>query len=684
MYTTSDRYKEVVRDTSAQYLMGLITLSNGDTINIDDTVVSSGSVSITRQSITGQELSFGGAIMGELDISIRTDISRYLMYDAEIDLWCRVVVDGSPEYIPMGIYLVAEAERDKKALKMVAYDTLIKFNKKYDLALEGTPYMLMNAFATSCGCELAEDEEYYNNLTNGDQYITINQDAGCANFRDAASIVAQMCGCFVQSDRYGRISMRQFSTVPSFAITKGQRYSSTISDFECHYIEVEIVGQSGTFVSVNEEFDVGMKMLIEDAPAWDYGLEEILQQKTDNLRLLLEQIYYTPCELSIPSDPAIDCGDMVMLFMDDGNTDAVNSIITSYTWNYRGAMELTSSGVNPYLQTTDAASSRQLRNLKQEIDAAKVIYYPFANAGRFKLGATAQKVASVVFTTVDDTSVVFQGTVQVDVEVPDIEEENIITFPVPTIESSEEVIIDAATGKKTTNYTFGEQILEFPIKTYKRDFANLRIYYSYDNVQQRVEYINALNDGGHTISLFYPVNKIDSNTTHTFEIWMSIENGDATVREGMFIGAVSGQGLAATSQWNGQLELEDYIEIVYRERNHMDVRPLVDVGAVLEPNTKRKDSMFNTHFSRIAFNPAVGIRTLTEVIGDNHVDLIVKQQTVTFNTKDNKYIEVADGTTHFRTLYVFEGETIEIDEGNAVSAHVRTDDLKTVEMVVTE
>lgn len=681
MFATSDRYKEVIRDTSEQYLMGIIKASDGTVIEINDAVVSSGSVSITKQSITGQELSFGGAIMGELDISIRTDVSRYLLYEAQIDLWCRIVVDGESEYVPMGIWVIAEAERDKKALKMIAYDTLIRFNKKYDLALEGTPYQLMNAFAMECGCELAEGEEYYMSLTNGDQYITINQDAGCANFRDAASIVAQMCGCFIQSDRYGRISMQQFHTEPDFGLTKKQRYSSTISDFECHYIEMEIVGQAGTFVSINEEFDVGMKMLIEDAPAWDYGLEEILQQKTDNLRLLLEQIYYTPCEVSIPSDPSIDCGDMVTLFTDEGD---VNSLITSYTWQYRGTMELTSSGVNPYLQTSDAASSRQLRNLKQDIDAAKVIYYPFMNAARVNLGKTAQKVASVVFTTVDDTSVVFQGTFQVNVVVPDIETEQTLSIPVPTIENAEEVIIDATAGTKTTNYTFGEKILEFPIKTQKRDFANLNIYYSYDNVRQRIDYISSLNSGGHVISLFYPVNKIDSNTTHTFEIWMSLDNGEATIGDGMFIGAVSGQGLAATSQWNGQLEVEDFIETFGVKRNFMETREMVDVGPVFNQNFNNRATTFHTHFARLDVRKTIGIRTITEHIGDNHIDLIVKQQTVKFNIADNKYIEVVDSDTKLRTLYLFEGEAIEIDEGNAVSAHVRTDDLKTVESVVTE
>ena len=679
MFATSDRFKEVIRDTSEQYLMGIITTANGTVIEINDSVISSGSVSITKQSLAGQELSFGGAVIGELDISIRTELSRYLLYDAIIDLWCRVVVDGESEYIPMGIWVIAEAERDKKVLKIVAYDTLIHYNKEYDIALGGTPYELMKAFAISCGCELAEDEAYYKQLPNWDQFITIDEHSGCATFRDAAYIVAQMCGCYIQSDRYGRISMRQFSVEPAFSLTKGQRYSSSISDFVCHYTELEVTGQAGTFVSTSNATTKGMRMLIEDNTAWDYGIEEILYQRVHNLRVVLEQISYTPCEVNIPSDPSIDCGDMVTLHTDDGE---INSLLTSYTWHYRGVMELISSGINPYLQSADSAGNRQIRNLKRDIDAAKVIYYPFRNDSRVKIGSEMQKVASVVFTTIADTSVVFQGTVQIEATVPDAEEEQIITFPVPTIEQSEEIIIDASSGKKVYNYTIGEQTLEVPVKTHKRGFANLCIRYSYDNIDQGMEYIDTLTDGGRVLSLYYPVNRVGSSTTHTFEVWMSIEGGDATIREGMFVGSVSGQGLAVISQWNGQLEVEDYIPIVYCPQKPIDVKSIVDVGPVATTNTLRETGSFHTHLLPIKRNDTVTIRTFDAYIDENI--LAVKQQTVVFNIANNKYVELAGGTTHLRKTYAFDGESIEIDEGSAMSVHVVTDDFMTVEDVAVE
>ena len=689
MFATSDRFKEVIRDTSEQYLMGIITTNDGATHEVNDSVISNGSVSIVRQSTTGQELSFGGAILGELDISIRTDANRYLFYGAEIDLWCGIVVDGEMEYIPMGLWTIAEAERDKKALKMVAYDKLIKFDKKYDLALEGTPFELMSAFARECGCDLAEDEAYYKLLTNGEEYITINEDSGCTTYREAAGLVAQMCGCFVQADRYGMITMRQFATNPMFGITKGQRYSSKISDFICHYIELEASGMAGTFVSIDSEFDVGMKMTIENSPVWDYGLDDVLQARTDNLRNYLGQISYTPSELSIPSDPSIDCGDMIRLYADDGT---VNTLVTSYVWHYHGAMEVKSDGVNPYLQTSDASNSRQLQNLKQEIDAAKVIYYPFKNTAKVKLGTELQKVASVVFTTIADTSIIFQATFQVDVEVDDIEDEQNLSVTVPTIEQGEAItfpvtepgggIGEAVTVNKTVyNYNIVEKILTLPIKVSKRDFANLRIHYFYDNIDQKIEYVSSLNTGGHVLTLYYPVNKVAIDTTHTFEIWMSLDSGEAIIDAGMFIGAVSGQGLAATSQWNGILEIEEYLEHI-TVTNLTEVRKFTSEDLTVRHNTTKQSPSFSDTLTRVSFT-TVGMRGLNDTFGGENIrdqmGLIVRQQTVDFGFASNMYVKVVDDVASLKTEYIFDSEKSTIDAGTMYAISVKNTGFASVE-----
>jgi hypothetical protein len=314
-----------------------------------------------------------------------------------------------------------------------------------------------------------------------------------------------------------------------------------------------------------------------------------------------------------------------------------------------------------------------------------------------KLGSELQKVASVVFTTVADTSIVFQGTFQVNVEVDDIEEEQTISVTVPTIEQGEEIIIpvtepggaigEAVTVNKTVyNYNIGEKILDFPIKCHKRDFANLYIHYSYDNIDQKIEYVGSLNHGGHVISLYYPVNKVAIDTTHTFEIWMSIGNGNATIDEGMFIGAVSGQGLAATSQWNGILEIEEYIERI--RPLPLQIRPINEALSVI-PNTNKRVNVFSDTLTRFA-RTQIGMRGLTEHFGGesikDQIAIIVRQQTVQF-TNLSEYVVNDAGVLKLRTEYQYFSNPATIDEGQMASAQAITTDkvsVKSLEVLVND
>lgn len=685
MYSVSEEYQSVIRDTSEIYLLGTLTTTDGVVHPINDAVLANGSVTITMQSVKINELQFGGACLGQLDIAIRTDASRYLFFNAEIVLWCDVTlhVDSNGERvverIPMGVWTVAEADRSGKNVKMIAYDALIKFDKKLELAFEGTPYEIMSSIARECGCELAEDEAYYKGLVNGEEYTSVSTESGASTYRDAVGIVAQMCGGFVQASRDGKLSLRQFACEPVFELTKGQRYKSTISDFVCAYNELEIISAAGTFISGSTDDREGMRMTIKDAPAWDYGLEETLQARCDNLLHLLEQIIYTPSDVTIPSDPAIDCGDMVTLYTDDGS---VNTLITSYTWKYHKQMSFKSVGVNPYTKSRQSFDNKLLRDLQSNIDKAKIIYYPFKNSSTVKLNSNPQAVASVVFTTVADTSIVFQGTFQIDSVVDDIEETQTIAVQTTDIDSVEQVVVNGETGATVNNYNLSSKIIDFPIKCHKRGLMDLHIWYYYDGVMiSGVEYVEAMNTGGHVISLYYPINSVALNTTHSFAIFMSIgSGGTAEVKEGKFIGAVSGQGLAAVSQWNGVLEFEAYIDRI----------PLAYVPGVrsfsgeveVSTNTAKQTNTFNETFARVPIVPMT-VRGLTEHFGGedikDNIAIIVRQQTVKFDFDSVLSVKVVDNVASLKTEYVFNSKKSNIDAGTMYTIDVMNTGFANVE-----
>ena len=100
-------------------------------------------------------------------------------------------------------------------------------------------------------------------------------------------------------------------------------------------------------------------MTIDDAPAWDYGTQESLMERTTELFTYLHGIVYTPCDLDMPSDATFDCGDMIALSVSGGDT--INTIITEIEWKFHKGMKITSDGANPFIDESILDNGSQCR-----------------------------------------------------------------------------------------------------------------------------------------------------------------------------------------------------------------------------------------------------------------------------------------------------------------------------------
>ena len=107
MVTISSEYLAAIRAMGrADRLMGTLTLEDGTQIPLSDANVEDGSVSISWECVSGEEIELGSATMAQLDIAIRTELSRYVFYGAKIDLsygvllpvgtWYDVPLEHSP------------------------------------------------------------------------------------------------------------------------------------------------------------------------------------------------------------------------------------------------------------------------------------------------------------------------------------------------------------------------------------------------------------------------------------------------------------------------------------------------------------------------------------------------------------------------------------------------------------
>ena len=161
MYDVPKEYRAAIRSpTRKDRMAGKLTLTDGSTIELTDSAVISGSVSVDNQCVSGQELAFGSVYMGQASLQLRTALSSAAFYDAALQIDYEIqLADGSWYTLPVGRYTVAEAERSAAVVSLTGYDNMLKLERKFSgSAILGDAYTMLTQIAGTCGVELAQSE----------------------------------------------------------------------------------------------------------------------------------------------------------------------------------------------------------------------------------------------------------------------------------------------------------------------------------------------------------------------------------------------------------------------------------------------------------------------------------------------------------------------------------------------
>ena len=381
IYSVSDAYKTAIRArTRTDQVTGTLTLTNGTVLNLDAADLMSGSLTLDNQCVTGEELAFGCAYLGQAALNLRTDLSRYAFYGAKLVLHYGLQLPGGRwETVPLGVYTVAEAERRALYVSIKAYDNILALQQKYDgTTMQGTAYALLGQIAAACGLTLGQTEAEIGALNpNAALVCQLSGTDGLSTWRECAAAVAQLVGGFAAADRAGRLVLRTFAEKPCAALTAAARSEAAVSDFACHYAALSIETDNGSFAAGRSQ-DTGLTMRISNMTLAEKGLPATRQQITDNLFAALQRLDYVPATVTMPGDPAFEPGDRVALPMEDGT--APEMLVTHFVWRYRGRQTLKGVGRNPYLGgTTDGATEKALRRLQNSAESKRIVYYSFTN-----------------------------------------------------------------------------------------------------------------------------------------------------------------------------------------------------------------------------------------------------------------------------------------------------------------
>ena len=569
-------YTELLKQCTLT-VYGTITFSDGSTRDITNADIPHGGVVIEKRAVTGDNFEVGGAIVGELDLKLRISNSEdpVKYYDAIIDLKCEVNSDLSVTTeqgnliggfnVSLGIWTFVDVKKRKNILEILAYDSLINLDKRLKSDLVGSPEGIMYDIQNELGIEF-RGTDLISGFIKGPYSTPLSfpvYGGRCTTYRQVISAIAQMSGCFVIERTFGQIEFKRFDNSPqtSLEFTSGNIYSSNISAYTyaisslvTEFDDTQLV-YTGTNATSGQIYHMQNPIILEmlrnsysNDPS--YAITDVINSAHEKLgNILISMPEYRPCELTTIADPRIECGDRFIL-RHEGGVDEI--VVTGYVWKLHDKMEITCAGKDERLARPSSSSSNYnsyyINEVEQNsLDNSAIILHKLSNAEKVVSDEDFKLIASATFVANRDTFVTFTGTLQVDVDVDDITEDAQITIPRQVVTNSETGEIDIV--EESVTYTV----------PYKRDgHVDVQLLYKFNSDWIGPRYKHTLTRGSHIITLHYPILEIKKFSVSSFGVYISSSVGNVSIDKGMFIGTITGQGIAKALTWDGAIVLEDF------------------------------------------------------------------------------------------------------------------------------
>lgn len=333
MQNVSQKYKQYISKRSVvSDWHGTITFEQGTSVSFNSQNIDQNKSKVTRQCVSGENLEIGNVFAAELRLALRDSSSwkisdkSYNFYDAQISLWFTIYYpDNTHEDVFCGTFTINEAERTYHTVTLTAYDAANKFVKKMEDTFTDnyTPYNALSAVCAICDVPFGMTQHQVQSFPNGtrdDLKMSIYKKG--TSYKDVLGNICTILGCNALCDRYGRLMLIQYGTASVRAIGAGERYSSSYIDYQGYYTTIYAVNENG---EIDEYADISPAVEGLRKLATNIGKNTLLnsykKDADDDVRTPivmgildeLMEVRYSPCNVTMPVDPALDVADMVSL-----------------------------------------------------------------------------------------------------------------------------------------------------------------------------------------------------------------------------------------------------------------------------------------------------------------------------------------------------------------------------------
>ena len=510
MYGVSEAYKTAMQRPVHRFkLVGTV----GET-EFTETDVLTGSLSITNQFSSGSDFKIGSVVIGTMACTFLRTIQNVNEGDLITLSEGLRLADRSYEYVPLGVFKVAEASRVASGTVVKAYDAMANFDKNFPLSNTfGTPYALAELACEACGVELGMTEAEMKNLPNGLIQLNLYPENDISSWRDFLYWLSQACACFCTIDRAGKLVFRRFTGTPVDAIDSSHRFQgASFSNFSTKYTGVSFVNLGDKTTSYyGMEQDDGLTYNMGGNPFLQYGSAEDKEAMRRAVLNGFGGLEFTPFNATVRVGGVYDLGDVLT---QSGGIGAGSRVcVMRYVWKY-GKYQMEGVGKNPALASAKSKVDKQIQGLISSTQQEILQYYVYSNAERISIGNGEQKkIIDIRFASARESTVLFQA----------------------------EILLTSTAIDETT-------------------VCNV-IYKYNSSVVAEWKPVETYFDGKHILHLLYPI-KIDTAMVSRLEVLLNLSGGGVVINAGDIRSMAYGQGLVGASEWDGLIELTDEIGIM--------------------------------------------------------------------------------------------------------------------------
>lgn len=332
MRNTSSAYKKQIKGIREFCTKIIINYADGSAQTLTD-LQDFKQLKFVDECSGSSEFELGAAVIGEALITLNNRTGKFdgkNFYGAHISAYAGILVNGKPELLEMGHYIVDEPVSPGISIALTAYDNMILLEKAYvpGITYPATLGNITKDICAQCGVIL-ESSDFPRN-----SYVVESapENATC---REVLAAAAQLAGCFAKARANGRIAIAWYAAASSLAVDTLRNKSICTDDVTITGITVS-KGESAAQAGAD-----GYRLSIID----NILLEESkIQEMANYLASKLVGLSFRPLSVSCQSDPSIEAGDRITI--KDGDATYA-TVVTSTTFAVLEAQKVACNAASP-------------------------------------------------------------------------------------------------------------------------------------------------------------------------------------------------------------------------------------------------------------------------------------------------------------------------------------------------